>query len=625
MDITEEFLKKYVSYFDLDPKINFQVFQHIDSYKQYLKKYKYTLDYDDAKKLGCFKDLDENDLIISINNEISNLNIEDKSITKIESLSKAKLIKFLLYLLNLDLTKEIFESVIKEIKSYKLEYSLIFKVPIYLGNNELKYYFYYELFVEFFLYNSESEKKSSKRKIIFNSKEIEFFPTIEHEDSEYSEIDFTEFEKRKKDLLDYIQHIDEIKIQKNFEKEINATNASIELVEDKENENTSKIKTEKTENKSFVTFAKKVEYFKFYKKVIINILFQDYSDDEILEKIKFLYFYMIFEIKNNADPNKKFLNSFYKKNDEADIKKFNKFDQKIKDIFSEDHNQLVIKNIKLEHIFFENIENPFIENNYLYYSFPFLLHKSFLEYDKDIYNDFLDFFKYIYQSPLISDIYYMCPEFSDFEYPLKNEDIFDEMFKNTFFIPCESKKLYGYTQKNLISVFIPINIADERSNYLEKFIIELGFILNTAVHEQLKHYVKALLFFNSFRFGGNIYIESDEDLDNEENQYLEGLMKKKKISKKNSLMGKDGGHRTEILLYGEVLERLTSLQGLKMFYYSTWNTSIKEHFSRFKDNYNQKKESKSKNFLLKTIIFPFKEMCIFISKIFLKSQSLFWV
>ena len=62
-------------------------------------------------------------------------------------------------------------------------------------------------------------------------------------------------------------------------------------------------------------------------------------------------------------------------------------------------------------------------------------------------------------------------------------------------------------------------------------------------------------------------------------------------------MGKDGGHRTEILLYGEVLERLTSLQGLKMFYYSTWDTSIKEHFSRFKDNYNQKKESKSKNFL----------------------------
>ena len=169
IDINEESLKRYVSYFDLNPKINFQVFQLIDSYNKYLKKYKYTLDYDDAKKLGCFKDVDENDLIKSINNEISNLNIKDKSITRIGSLSKSKLIKFLFYLLNLDLTRENFENIINEIKLYKLECFLIFKTPIYLGNNELKYYFYYELFVEFFLYNSESENKSSKRNFISNS------------------------------------------------------------------------------------------------------------------------------------------------------------------------------------------------------------------------------------------------------------------------------------------------------------------------------------------------------------------------------------------------------------------------------------------------------------------------
>ena len=618
IDITEESLKKYVSYFDLDPKINFQVFQLIDSYKKYLNKYKYTLDYDDAKKLGCFEDVNENDLIKSINSEISNLNIKDKSITKIESLSKSKLIKFLLYLLNIELIKENFESTINEIKLYKLEYSLIFKVPIYFGNNELKYYFFYELFVEFFLYNYEGGNKSSKRKVIFNSKKTEYFPTIETENSEYTEIDLTEFEKRKKDLLDYVYFKKEKNIQKNIEKD---KNESIELDEDKENEEKEKIK-----NKSYVTFAKKLEYFKFYKKVIINIFFQGYRDEEILEKIKFLYFYMIFEIKNNKDPNKKFLNSFYKKNDELDIKKFNKFEQKIKDLFKGDHNQLVITNIKLEHIFFENIENPFIENNYLYFSFPFLFHKSFLEYDEEIYKDFLDFLKYIYQSPLISDIFYLCSEFSEFEYPLKNEDILDEMLKNTFFIPCESKKLYGYTQKNLISIFIPINISDEKSNFLEKFIIKLGFILNTTVHEQLKHYVKALLFFNSFRFGENIHIESDEDLDNEENQYLEGLMMKKKMSKKNNLMGKDGGHRTEILLYGEVLERLTSLQGLKMFYYSTWDTSIKEHFLKFKNNYNQKGEAKSGNilpinYLNLNEIFNDKDVCPFLKKILRKFMN----
>ena len=180
-------------------------------------------------------------------------------------------------------------------------------------------------------------------------------------------------------------------------------------------------------------------------------------------------------------------------------------------MFNDNHNQLIIKNIKIEENFFENIENPFIDDNYLYFSFPGLLHKSFLEFDEEIYDSFLDFLKYIYKSNLLNDIYYLCPEFSDFEYPLKNDAILKEMFENTFFIPCESKKLYGYTQKNLISVFIPVNINNENSNLLEKFIIKLSFILNTTIHEQLKHYIKSLIFFNSFRYGGNKYIESDED------------------------------------------------------------------------------------------------------------------
>ena len=134
------------------------------------------------------------------------------------------------------------------------------------------------------------------------------------------------------------------------------------------------------------------------------------------------------------------------------------------------------------------------------------------------------------------------------------------MIENMHFIPCESKNLYGFTQKNYISIFIPTKINyNEKSHFLEKFIIELSFILSTCIQEGLKHYIKALIFFNSFR-------------------YIKGM---------------DGRHRTEILLYGEILEELTSLQGLKMFYYSTWKTSIKEHFLKFKDNYKSEIEIKN--------------------------------
>ena len=167
------------------------------------------------------------------------------------------------------------------------------------------------------------------------------------------------------------------------------------------------------------------------------------------------------------------------------------------------------------------------------------------------------------------------------------------MIENMHFITCESKNLYGFTQKNYISILIPTKINyNEKSHYLEKFIIELSFILSICIQEGLKHYIKALIFFNSFRYKEKKRIESDEHLDNQENKYLSGLMAKKK-SKKNRLKGMDGRHRTEILLYGEILEELTSLQGLKMFYYSTWKTSIKEHFLKFKDNYKSEIEIKN--------------------------------
>ena len=156
-DLDEESLKKYVSHFDLNPKVNFYVFKKIDSYKKYLQKYKYTLFYDDAKSLGCFKEVNEEDLIKSINNNLKNLLIFDKNIIKITSLSKSKLMNFLLYILNLNFAKENFGDILKKIQSSKLEVSIIYKAPIYLGNNELQYYFFYELFVEFFLYNCEQK------------------------------------------------------------------------------------------------------------------------------------------------------------------------------------------------------------------------------------------------------------------------------------------------------------------------------------------------------------------------------------------------------------------------------------------------------------------------------------
>ena len=439
----------------------------------------------------------------------------------------------------------------------------------------------------------KKKSKDSKLKSIF-TQEL-YFPnfvnrtTIEQNKNIFEvEVDMSEFEERKKKLKAYIEKRKkktsyETKKQK-IEQEKEKIDKGLQIDEDKiEQKDDSKKKNDEKQKeltKEYKNFINKLNYFKRYKSVLTSIFFQDLNDNDIIDRIQFIYYYMLFEISTKGKvPEKKFLNCFIK-NSQGEIEIF---DKEFKLANKIDYNKYTIKNIltdiEIPEVFFDKIENPFM-NNYLYYSFPTLFRKSFLQYDEIIYKEFLDFLRFIYKSTLAKDIYYLCPVFNDFEYPLINDDILDEMFKNTYYIPCESDNFHGYTQKNLLSIFIPTIFKIPQSNKIENFINRLSFILNTTIHEQLKHYLRALLFYNSFRFNNKINIESDLDLTNEENEYLDGL-----ASKEKNLNGLDGGHRAEILLYGEVLKNISTIQGIKMFYYSTWNTSIEEHFSNFKINY----------------------------------------
>ena len=91
----ENSLKNFLSVFDLNPDANYLAFVQIQEYKdKYLDKYKYTLFYEDAKKLNCFQEVNETNLIHSINQKLDNLLFKGKRIERIEILSKAKLNRF---------------------------------------------------------------------------------------------------------------------------------------------------------------------------------------------------------------------------------------------------------------------------------------------------------------------------------------------------------------------------------------------------------------------------------------------------------------------------------------------------------------------------------------------------
>ena len=220
LDLQE--LKVFSSKFDLNPLINFRLLYLLknsqngkdqEDYNKYINKYRYTLNYEDAKKLKCFNDSEKNYIDEFILNLKNNKNINKlKSDLKISSLSKTKLFDLLFYIINIKKEIDIDDyiepcKIIKsKIESYSNEANLIFKVPNNFGNTELQYYVFITLFINYFLRNI----KPALLNCFPNNNEIKepvkdiFFDWETNIEGEEEEIDMSFFEKRKKNLEIFI-------------------------------------------------------------------------------------------------------------------------------------------------------------------------------------------------------------------------------------------------------------------------------------------------------------------------------------------------------------------------------------------------------------------------------------
>ena len=238
-----------------------------------------------------------------------------------------------------------------------------------------------------------------------------------------------------------------------------------------------------------------------------------------------------------------------------------------------------------------NKDNPFFDIA-KYYKYPTLLRKNIFQTNEDSFKLFKKFLKDIYSSKLLEEIYYLTPEFEDFEYPLSNEKILDEMIENTIFLPFDQQVLHGYTQKQFTKIYISTKLSKNK-NEISKNIIEIGFLMNTMIHEQFKHYIKGLLFYNSFRF--QEYKELDSDISSYEQDkfFIDNI--RLKYSEEKDIKLKpviDGGNRAEIYLYGDVLHKLYLIDALNMFDYKTWRLSVLSHLEEFNNNNNKKTSGK---------------------------------
>ena len=433
----------------------------------------------------------------------------------------------------------------------------------------------------------------------------------------------TEFENDKNKLKEYIQEY----INNNKKEEKNTQMMEVENKYDNKNkkdkDNIKIIKLDDENPKTLLSnfFDRHITKLKKYEKEII-FLFKEESDDEkILKHIEFIYYNLLFtkEGRNLYDsyPNCLLNNPSIK--NEQNKNKYNQF-------VNENPDELIRKEdlvfYNLDSYFMATKDNPF-SNRAKYYSYPALLKKNIFQANENTFNNFRKYLKEIYKSKLLEEIFYLTPEFNDFKYPLLDDEILDEMIDNTIFLPYDQEALHGYTQKQFAKIFISTNMFKDNLSKkdISRVVVDISLLLNTLIHEQLKHYIKGLIYYNSFRFREKKRLDSDFASYESDQFFIDNLQiifsEKKNIIPKAII---DGGNRAEIYLYGNILYKLFFNSALRMHDKSTWNLSVLEHLKQFKKN--NKYISEEKEVKLNDII-KSKTMSEFIKDILIQFNKFY--
>ena len=511
-----------------------------------------------------------------------------ENIKEIKILSKYKLFNFLYYIINLKRKTKHFEvsdyqNSLDEIKEKIMLYSshvdLIFKIPNNYGNFELQYYTYLELFIDYFskkLDPKNDDNNDSSFDLDNDAIKQIYFDWDDKCVGKKETINIKEFEDKKEELIKFIEE--------SVAKLENESGNIIQMETEKGKEEDNKI--DKNINLIYENDPINIYlyFFSYHQAKLkkyeeeINYLFKNENDDnKILKCVEFIYYYLLFTKEKNFNIYDSYpycLNYTPSTKNELHSYNFKDCTWKINlnDINKED---LVFYNLDAD--FRKEKDNPFA-NKAKYYKYPYLLKKNIFQENQEISEHFKNLLRDIYSSKLLEEIYYLTPEFKDFKYPLSDKKILEEMIENTTFLPFGNEKLHGYTQKQ----FFPEFKKDE----ISKIIINISLKLNTMIHEQFKHYIKALLHYNSFRFRKHFRLDSDLSGYQEEKYYIDNIQKIYSKNKNKTIIKPivDGGSRAEIYLYGSILDRLYLEEAINMFDLSTWKLSVKDHLEIFNKN-----------------------------------------
>ena len=143
-----------------------------------------------------------------------------------------------------------------------------------------------------------------------------------------------------------------------------------------------------------------------------------------------------------------------------------------------------------------------------------------------------------------------------------------------------------------------MNKKEPSAEDFSEIICHFAQILNTCIHEHIKHYIKTLIFYNSFPLGLKKRIFSDLHEINEEKKLVNKILKKNKNEYTSVELNDD--EKVEVFMYGNLLKKIYFGQALELFKISNWDKTIPEHILTF--NTTKKYNSQIKFYKLEEII-----------------------
>ena len=554
----KKLVETYFYIFDLDNDINHAFFKKSNKEKKYkslVKKYKYTLNLNTSLSLNYFTIEDIQKEMDYYNSKI--ILIKGKTIKNIKDIHSLSKLKFFNLLLDIIIKTDGYymrntnkKNIKNLIKKYKIEDDLLFKSPNSLGTTELNYYTLISLYYTFLSENNENKES--------NDEDISDKKNYLSDKCDVNKIQEIIGEKIKFDDSKFVNNFNELKSK---------FGGNIDI---------SKFEYDKSQD--YDSIDKKIYLLRLYTEAFKQIVnFEIKEDNYIIKKCEFILITCCFE---DTDQIKKIQNCLIEDGRNLSYEE-----------------EVLPKGWDIKEFCYSNYEFPIKFNNIFFgfsyrFKYPYILKRNTLMNNEEIYLSFIDYIKYVYKSPLMKDIFYNTPEFKEFLYPFEDEKILDELFENLIFLPLySSDKLYGVTQKLIGKVYIAANIKSNNEIKLFKFEELINFfaiLLVTILHEQFKHYLRMLIFFNSFIYNKNIELISNTNLEiNDDNDgiFFSILSKNKNNYNYNNKINLpkliDGGHKLEILLFGEILGNIRAGASLDVFNSSSWNKTISQHLEDF--------------------------------------------